>query len=66
MKEAIEKLKNNKAPGSDNINTELIKSSKPVFINVLLKIIQKLWETETKPQKWEEGLICPIHKKVIH
>jgi hypothetical protein len=42
MKEAIDKLKNNKASGSDNINTELIKSSKPVLINVLHKIIQKL------------------------
>jgi hypothetical protein len=27
LKEAIDKLENNKAPGSDNINTELIKSS---------------------------------------
>jgi hypothetical protein len=63
MKEAIDKLKNNKAPGPDNINAELIKSSKPVLINILHKIIHKVWETETTPQEWEEGLICPIHKK---
>jgi sorting nexin-29 len=30
---------------------------------MLHKIVQKVWETETIPQKWEEGLICPIHKK---
>jgi hypothetical protein len=45
MEEAIDKLKNNKAPGSDDINAELIKSSKPVLINILHKIIQKVWET---------------------
>jgi sorting nexin-29 len=22
-----------------------------------------VWETETIPQEWEKGLICPIHKK---
>jgi hypothetical protein len=63
MEEAIDKLKNNKAPGSDNINADLIKSSKPVLINILHKIIQKVWETESIPQEREEGLICPIHKK---
>jgi hypothetical protein len=64
LEEAIDKLKNNKAPGSDNINAKLIKNSKPVLINILHKIIQKVLETETIPQEWEEGLICPI--KVIH
>jgi sorting nexin-29 len=63
MEEAIDKLKNNKAPGSDNINADLIKSSKPVLINILHKIIEKVWETETIPQEWEEELICPIHRK---
>jgi hypothetical protein len=42
LEEAIDTLKNNKAPGSDNINTELIKSSKPVLINILHNIIQKV------------------------
>jgi hypothetical protein len=61
MEEAIDKLKNNKAPGSDNTNAKLIKSSKPVLISILHKVIQKVWETETIPQECEEGLICPIH-----
>jgi hypothetical protein len=44
LEKAIDKLKNNKASGLDNINAELIKSSKPVLINIPLKIIQKVWE----------------------
>jgi hypothetical protein len=63
LDEAINKLKNNKAPGSDKIITELIMSSKPVLIKILHKIIQKMWETETIPQEWEEGIICSMHKK---
>jgi hypothetical protein len=62
LEEAIGKLKNNKASRLGNINAELIKSGKSLLINILLKIIQKVWETETIPQEWEEGLICPIHK----
>jgi hypothetical protein len=63
LEEATDKLKNNKASGLNNINAKLIKISKPVLINILLKIIQKVWETETIPQEWVKGLICPIHKK---
>jgi hypothetical protein len=46
LEEAIDKLKNSEAPRSDNINVKLIKSSKPVLINILHKIIQKVRETE--------------------
>jgi hypothetical protein len=46
LEEAVDKLKNSKAPGSDNINAKLIKSSKPVLINILHKIIQKVGEAE--------------------
>jgi hypothetical protein len=62
LEETTDKLKNNKAPGPDSINAKLIKSSKPVLINMLHKI-HKVWETETILQEWGEGLICPIHKK---
>jgi Ca2+-dependent lipid-binding protein len=49
--EEIDRLKNNKATGSDNINTKLITSSKAVITNRLHKTIQKMWETETIPQE---------------
>jgi hypothetical protein len=47
LEEAIDKFKNNKESELDNIIVELIKSSKPALINILHKIIQKGWETET-------------------
>jgi hypothetical protein len=66
VEEAIDKLKNNKAPGPDNINSELTKIGKVELFKTLLKVICKVWETENIPQEREEGVICPIHKKVIH
>jgi sorting nexin-29 len=62
VEEAIDKLKNNKAPESNNINTELIKRNKPILINILHKNSESVGK-QTIPQEWEEGLICPTHKK---
>lgn len=41
-KEAIEKLKNNKAPGQDMIGAELLKR-KGLIVNDMLKLIKKIW-----------------------
>lgn len=60
---AIKKLKNNKAPGSDNIINEFIKNSGANMINVYVKLLNLVLHTGIIPEVWTEGLIVPIYKK---
>ena len=62
----MDKLKNNRAPGPDNNNSELMKMGKPVLIKLLHRIIQEVWTSETIPQEWEKGLFAQYIRKVIH
>jgi hypothetical protein len=43
---AADKLRNNRAVGPDNIQSEFIKFGKPILLNALHKIIQKVWTIE--------------------
>jgi sorting nexin-29 len=63
VKNAIQKLKDNKAPGIDLIQAELIKKASPDFIEYMHQLIIKIWTTETIPEDWNWSIICPIHKK---
>jgi len=59
----INKLKMNKAAGVDNIPGELIKYGGRTLKQKIYKLIQNIWNTETLPAQWNEGIICPIYKK---
>jgi hypothetical protein len=59
----IQKLKNNKALGKDNITAELIKYGGKAVREVVHKLITLIWETEQIPDNWRIGIICPILKK---
>jgi hypothetical protein len=63
VEEAIEKLKNNKAPGMDLIQAELVKYVSPEYIKHLHKFTVKIWFNETFPEEWNLSIICCIHKK---
>jgi hypothetical protein len=60
---AIEKLKNNKAPGTDLIQAELIKHAGAEYIMHLHRFITRIWITETIPEEWNMSILCPNHKK---
>ncbi|XP_055382796.1 uncharacterized protein LOC129612958 [Condylostylus longicornis] len=64
IKTAIFKLKNNKAPGEDNVTAELLKMGGEELQKSIHRLICNIWQQETIPEKWNMGLICPIHKKV--
>jgi hypothetical protein len=63
VENAIQKLKDNKAPGIDLIQVELIKKASPDFVECRYQLITKIWTTETMPEVWIWSIICPIHKR---
>jgi hypothetical protein len=63
VSQVIKKLKTHKAAGSDNIPAELIKQGGIELKRRIYKLIMKIWNEETLPTEWTEGIICPICKK---
>ncbi|XP_063598641.1 uncharacterized protein LOC134775115 [Penaeus indicus] len=63
IEEALKKLKCNKAPGTDNISAELMKSGGDKMIDMLLKICNRTLATGEWPTKWTESVVIPLPKK---
>ncbi|KAL4154176.1 hypothetical protein QTP88_002009 [Uroleucon formosanum] len=63
IKTVINSLKNNKSPGEDNINSELIKLAGNHLANEIYKLIYNVWTREKIPTDWNMAIICPIFKK---
>jgi hypothetical protein len=49
--QAVKKLKNNRAPGPDGLNAELIKVDDNKLTHRICKVIEKEWRTEKIPQQ---------------
>ncbi|KAE9547262.1 hypothetical protein FO519_009526 [Halicephalobus sp. NKZ332] len=60
---AIKSLKNNKAPGLDEISPEMIKNGGQEMVNSLLQMFNKFWEEEKVPDDWKKGTIIKLPKK---
>lgn len=60
---AINKLKNNKAPGENHIVAELVKNSGEAVKNEMWKLINIIWEKQQIPEEWNTAIICPIFKR---
>jgi len=58
---AIEKLKNYKSPGTDQIAAELIKAVGRTNCCETHKLIISLWNMEDLPEAWKESIIVPIY-----
>ena len=57
---AIEKLKNHKSPGIDQIPAELIKAGGRTIRCVIHKLTITIWNKEELPDEWKESIIVPI------
>lgn len=60
---AINKLKNNKAPGTDNLTAEMFKCGGPSLWKLLHSLIVNIWTQEDLPESWKTGILCPLYKK---
>lgn len=63
IKESINRMKNNKAPGIDEIPLETIKHGGEELIENLHQLIVIIWDTEIMPNEWRTAVICPVYKK---
>jgi hypothetical protein len=63
LDQVLQKAKNRKSPGLDNINVELFKYGGQKLRETLLHLFNNIWKQRTTPSDWEEGLIINIYKK---
>jgi hypothetical protein len=63
VNDITQKLRNNKAPGPDNVISELIKEGGQKLKHRIHMLILKIWEKEDLLADWENSIICPIYKK---
>jgi sorting nexin-29 len=59
----LKNSKNRKPPGSDGINTELIKYAPQAFVYRFLDFVNICWKYGHIPTEWNEAVIVPIFKK---
>lgn len=63
LQNTIQKIKYGKAPGYDRITAEMVKNMGRKATEVLLKLLNQIWEEEQFPKDWQMALIVPIFKK---
>jgi len=61
----MKKLKTHKAAGLDTIPAELIKHGRVELQRRIHKLIMKMWNEETLPIEWTEGIFVLYLRKEI-
>ena len=61
--QAINTLKNSKAPGEDNIPAEIYKLCSKSILQPLTLLFGEIWSSETFPEDWSDALLLPFYKK---
>ena len=62
---AIKTLKNNKAPGIDNITPEVLKHGGPGMAQELCHLFNIVWNSGTVPDEWRKDMIVRLSKRGI-
>ena len=60
---ALDKMKNGKAPGEDEVTVEMTKSAGPIGMQWLYRLMRIVWKEGIIPKEWQKGIIIPIFKK---
>lgn len=59
----IKTLKNNKSPGEDGIEAELLKKGRKEMAKRIRDLIGSIWRKESLREDWKTAVIFPIYKK---
>ena len=62
LRSAIRRIKPNKAPGPDELPADLFTILDPDSEQLLLKVYNSAWTSETTPQEWSEATVVSIFK----
>lgn len=63
IEEAILSMKDNKAPGIDQITSEMLKSDSKLSAKTLYPVFKNIWENEVFPEDWMQGILVKVPKK---
>ena len=63
VKLAVKQSKKGKAPGPDNITTELIEAADELIYGKLATLFNECLHQSTVPEQWNEAIIILLHKK---
>ena len=63
IKDAVKRLKANKAPGPDGIPPEAFKADINTTVEALHKVFSNIWEKEDIPTEWKTGHLVKLPKK---
>jgi hypothetical protein len=66
IEQIIMALKNNKSPGVDEIQAEILKYGGEALREQVYRLIRDTWINESMPEEWSTAVLCPIHKKEIN
>ena len=62
ISDIIDKLKNNKSPGSDLIPVEFIKTCKAELLSLIMAVLNYIINSRDFPNIWAEGIRTPVSK----
>ena len=58
----LRKLPTERAPGADGITAEMLRSTVSDSATRLKALFEKIWNAESVPQEWKEGIIISVYK----
>ena len=63
LRDALKRMKNNKAPGIDSITSEFLKGLSELGYQATLEILNNILEEETTPELWTKSVTVMLYKK---
>ena len=61
--EALGKLKNNTAPGKNDILPEMVRGCGGEILTHIMDLFSTVWREERVPAEWRDAILVPIPKK---